>query len=144
MHPCGGGQGLQSIFDETWHRQALQGNKPAVQTLLQLNLQPLFAYCLHRVGKNRHWCEEVVQETMLRALSDLANYDPPRSGGNIFPWLTGLARNEIQRLLQRENSAVSLQTVWDGVDQDLLGFYATLESEPLDDGLLERAERATW
>jgi RNA polymerase sigma-70 factor, ECF subfamily len=131
---------LQPIFDETWRLNALQGNATAIQTLLANVLQPLYSFCLYRVGKNQHWCEEVVQETMLRALRDLGNYDPRRAKNNIFSWLTGLARNEIQRVLQREKSTVSLQTLWANMDQELLNLYANLESEPFDDELLQREE----
>jgi RNA polymerase sigma-70 factor, ECF subfamily len=131
---------LQSVFDETWRRRALNGEESAIKTLLAEVLQPLYGFCLYRVGKNRHWCEEVVQETMLRALNDLPSYEPNRSGNNIFPWLVGLARNEIQRVLQREKSAASLQNLWANLDEELLGLYARLEEEPFGDELLQREE----
>jgi RNA polymerase sigma-70 factor (ECF subfamily) len=131
---------LQSVFDETWRRKAIQGDETAVKQLLAHVLKPLYGFCLYRVGKNQHWCEEVVQETMLRALRDLAAYEPSRAGNNVFPWLTGLARNEIQRVLQREKSAASLQTLWANLDQELLGLYAKLETAPFDDDLLQREE----
>ncbi len=131
---------MQSVFDDTWRRQAMHGEEPAIQTLLAQVLQPLYGFCLYRVGKNRHWCEEIVQETMLRALNDLPSYDPARSGNNIFPWLVGLARNEIQRVLQREKSAASLQSLWANLDEELLGLYAQLEAEPFNDDLLQREE----
>jgi RNA polymerase sigma-70 factor (ECF subfamily) len=131
---------LQPVFDETWRHKALQGDEAAVQTLLANVLQPLYGFCLYRVGKNRHWCEEVVQETMLRALRDLPHYDPRRANHNIFPWLTGLARNEIQRVLVREKATAALQSLWVSLDDELLGLYARLESEPFDDELLQREE----
>jgi RNA polymerase sigma-70 factor (ECF subfamily) len=131
---------LQPVFDEIWRRRALQGDASAVQMLLAHVLKPLYAFCLYRVSKNQHWCEEVVQETMLRALRDLANYDPPRAKNNIFPWLTGLARNEIQRVLQREKSTASLQALWANLDEEMLGLYARLESEPFGDEVLQRQE----
>ncbi len=124
---------MQPIFDDAWRLRALQGNPSAVQAMLHEVLQPLYGFCLYRVGKNQHWCEEVVQETLLRALRDLASYDPPRARNNVFPWLTGLARNEIQRVLQREKATVSLQSLWAKMDQELLNVYARLESEPFDD-----------
>lgn len=108
--------------------------------MLREVLQPLYSFALYRVGKNQHWCEEVVQETMLRALRDLRQYDPPRAQNNIFPWLTGLARNEIQRVLSREKSTVSMQTLWANLDHELLGLYAKLEEEPFADELLQREE----
>jgi RNA polymerase sigma-70 factor (ECF subfamily) len=131
---------LHNVFDETWRRKALQGDETAVKVLLEYVLKPLYGFCLYRVGKNQHWCEEVVQETMMRALRDLAAYEPSRAGNNVFPWLTGLARNEIQRVLQREKSAASLQTLWANLDQELLGLYAKLETAPFDDDLLQRQE----
>lgn len=131
---------MLNVFDETWRRRALQGDESAVKLLLAHVLQPLYRFCLYRVGKNQHWCEEVVQETMLRALRDLARYDPLRAQNNIFPWLTGLARNEIQRVLQREKSAASLQSLWANLDEELLGMYARLDSEPFNAELLEREE----
>jgi len=131
---------LQNVFDETWRCKAIQGDETAVKQLLAHVLKPLYGFCLYRVGKNQHWCEEVVQETMLRALRDLAAYEPSRAGNNVFPWLTGLARNEIQRVLQREKSAASLQTLWANLDQELLGLYAKLETAPFDDDLLQREE----
>ncbi len=106
----------------------------------QAMLKPLYNFCLYRVGRNCHLCEEVVQETMLRALRDLDKYQPARAGNNIFPWLTGLARNEIQRVLSKEKAASSLQTMWTKVDNELRSWYAHLASEPLADEVLQREE----
>ena len=131
---------MQPLFDETWRRQALQGNPAAINTLLEQVLAPLYSFCLYRVGKNQHWCEEVVQETMLRALGGLPNYDPARAQNNILPWLIGLARNEIQRVLGREKAAMSLQTLWERMDRELLAVFAKLESEPFSDEMLQREE----
>jgi len=131
---------LQSVFDETWRQRALRGDETAVRLLLAHILKPLYGFCLYRVGKNRHWCEEVVQETMLRALRDLHYYDPARAQNNLFPWIAGLARNEIQRVMQRENTTVSLQQLWGNLDEELLGGYGRLEVEPFNDELLQREE----
>src|SRR5262249_58028379 len=103
-------------------------------------LQPLYHFCLYRVGRNRHLCEEVVQETLLRAIRELERYDPGRCSNNIFPWLTGLARNEIHRVLNRERAAVSLEALWNRMDQELLAIYARIESEPLAEEVLLRQE----
>jgi RNA polymerase sigma-70 factor (ECF subfamily) len=135
-----GGQGLRHTFDAVWRRAALRGNADAVSRLASEVLQPLFGFCLYRVGRNQHLCEEVVQETLLRALRDLENYEPERANNNVFPWLTGLARNEIHRVLSREKAAVSLQTLWANMDKELLAVYARLDSEPFADELLQREE----
>jgi len=80
-----GGAGLQATFDSAWRRRALAGRPRAVQALADAALLPLVRYCFHRVGGNRYPCEEVVQETLLRALRDLEDDDPSRCGNNIFP-----------------------------------------------------------
>jgi RNA polymerase sigma-70 factor, ECF subfamily len=132
--------GGQQLFDESWRRQALRGDEAALRRLTTEMLPPLFRFCLYRVGRNQHLCEEVVQETLLRALRDLHRYEPERADGNLFPWLTGLARNEIQRVLGREKTFVSLQTLWERMDRELMAVFAKLESEPLSDEMLHREE----
>jgi RNA polymerase sigma factor (sigma-70 family) len=77
---------------------------------------------------------------MLRALRELGHYDPARSNNNIFPWLTGLARNEIHRVLGRERVGLSLETLWANVDKELLAVFTRLDSEPFADELLQREE----
>lgn len=131
---------MQAIFDARWRRRALKGDADAVRAFADAVLEPLYRFCLYRVGRNTHLCEEVVQETLVRALRDLERYDPTRSGGNVFPWLTGLARNEISRVLNRERGMISLESLWARMDQELLDLYARLESEPLGEDVLVREE----
>lgn len=126
-------------FDATWRQQALAGDPAAVGQLTATVLEPLYRFCLYRMGRNQHLAEEVVQETLLRALRDLEHYDPARSANNIFGWLTGLARNEIQRTLGREKS-LSWQQLWAKLDKELLAAYARLDQEPLGDQVLQREE----
>jgi hypothetical protein len=87
-----GAKALVPIFDANWRGRAVEGDAAAIQSLVDAALEPLYAFCLYRVGRDQHLCEEVVQETLLRALRDLGNYDPQRSNNHIFSWLTGLAR----------------------------------------------------
>ncbi|HZT82731.1 MAG TPA: sigma-70 family RNA polymerase sigma factor [Gemmataceae bacterium] len=131
---------MQPLFDADWRRLALRGDQAAVRALADAALQPLYCFCFYRVGRNRHVCEEVVQETLARALRELEAYDPRRAGNRIFPWLTGLARNEIQRALRRENAALSLDALWANMDRELLALYARLDSEPLAEEVLLREE----
>jgi len=131
---------LRPIFDAGWRSRALSGDAEAVKILAEAALQPLYGFCLYRVGRNRTLCEEVVQETLVRAIRDLDRYDPARAGDNIFPWLTGLARNEISRVLSREKNAVSLEALWARMDKDLLALYSRLELDPFGDEILQREE----
>jgi RNA polymerase sigma-70 factor (ECF subfamily) len=132
--------GLQPNFDFSWKHRAVNGDAAAAQAMADAALLPLFRFCFHRVGGNRHLCEEVVQETLLRALRDLDQYDPQRGRDNIFPWLSGLARNEISRVLTREKNAASLEQLWARMDGDLRSIYSRLESEEFPVNLLEREE----
>jgi RNA polymerase sigma-70 factor, ECF subfamily len=131
---------VEATFDAAWRERALAGEPRAVQALADAALTPLYAFCLYRVGRRRELCEEVVQETLVRAICDLALYDPARSGGEVWGWLTGLARNEIRRTLAREKSSTALTALWDRIDQDLLEAYARIESEPMPEQVLERQE----
>jgi RNA polymerase sigma factor (sigma-70 family) len=134
------GKGLQPTFDAAWRCRALNGQPDAIAALTGAVAQPLFSFCFHRLARNRHLCEEVVQETLLRALRDLEQYQPDRAGNNIFPWLTGLARNEIHRVLRREKAGVSLEALWARMDRELLAVFARLDSESFDDELVRREE----
>ncbi len=131
---------MRTIFDARWRKKALAGDARAVEALAAAMLEPLYRFCLYRLGGDRHLCEDVVQETMLRAMGELVRYDPARSGGEIFPWLTGLARNEIRRALSGKASAASLEAIWSRMDRELLALYGRLEQQPFEQDLLERAE----
>ncbi|MHC4179429.1 MAG: RNA polymerase sigma factor [Planctomycetota bacterium] len=131
---------MQQTFDDTWHRAALAGDAEAIDRLARGALQPLYRFCLYRVGRNRHLCEEVVQETLVRAIRQLDRYEPARADGDIFAWLTGLARNEIRRALAHEKATTSLEILWAKMDQELRDVYARLESKPLGDAVIRREE----
>jgi RNA polymerase sigma-70 factor (ECF subfamily) len=131
---------LRSIFDARWHRKAVAGDPAAAEVLAEAMLKPLYRFCLYRLGRDEHLCEDVVQDTLVRAIGQIERYDPARSGGNIFPWLTGLARNEIRRALAGRNAAASLEALWSKMDKELLSVYAKLDSQPFDEELLRRAE----
>lgn len=130
---------VKPIFDTAWRQKALCGDSVAIRTLAEAALEPLYAFCYYRLGCDRSLCEEVVQETVLRALRDLEKYDPERAGGHIFGWLTGLARNEIRRTLA-SRKAISLEVLWARMDTVLKGIYAQLDSSPFSDEVLEREE----
>lgn len=131
---------MEATFNARWHRAAKRGDAEAIDRLAREALEPLYRFCFYRVGRDRHVCEEVVQETLVTAIRRVDQYDPARADGNIFGWLTGLARNEIRRVLTRENATASLETIWQRMDEQLRHVYAQLESEPLDEDVLRRQE----
>jgi RNA polymerase sigma-70 factor (ECF subfamily) len=131
---------VKATYDAAWRERALAGDPGAVAALADEAIGPLYQFCLYRVGRDRHLSEEVVQETLVQAMRDLRKYEPSRAGNNIYGWLQGIARNQVQRVLGREKGAVSLETLWARMDKELLEVYARLDSEPFGDELLEREE----
>ncbi len=129
---------MRCIFHQRWRARALAGDADAIDALARAALAPLYRFCFYRVGRNRHLCEEVVQETLCRAIRELDKYDPARAHDDVFPWLVGLARNEIQRALAKEKAAANLQNAWAKMDAELVALYSRLESEPLSDEVLRR------
>lgn len=131
---------MKANYDSAWRRRALTGEKQAIRQLADDAIHPLYAFCFYRVGNDHAICEDVVQETMLIAITRLDRYDPARAEGDIFGWLTGLARNEIRRTLTKMKHTVSLEAMWRRMDQDLQRIFASIESQPFDDSLLQRDE----
>ena len=127
-------------FDLAWRRRALAADPAAIEALTDAATGPLYRFCLYRLARNRHLCEEVVQDTLVFAIRNLRDYDPTRSSNNIFPWLIGIARNQIHKALSLKENAVSLEALWDAMDRQLLTVYARLDSQPFDDELLQRQE----
>jgi RNA polymerase sigma-70 factor (ECF subfamily) len=127
-------------FDGRWKLRALNGETHALDQLVDAALEPLFGFCFCRLSGNRHLCEDVVQETLVRAMAELANYEPQRSDNNVLPWLTGLARNEIRRALARHSATNNLAPLWTRLDEDLRNTLISMESSVLDDASLQREE----
>jgi RNA polymerase sigma-70 factor (ECF subfamily) len=118
----------------------LAGDGAAVDRLAEEALVPLFRFCFYRLGGDRYRCEEVVQETLIRAIGEMHRYDPARSDNDIFPWLAGLARNEIQRSLAQHRAGADLVELWQRMDEEMRRIFAGLNGQPLADELLERDE----
>ena len=131
---------MEIKFNAQWRKTALEGDATAIARLASECVEPLYRFCFYRVGQRRDLSEEVVQETLVRAIRDLAKYEPHRCGDDIFPWLTGLARNEIQRALRQEHNAASLQALWQRMDDELRSLYAQLDAEPFSEEVLAREE----
>ena len=131
---------MQAIFDAEWRMEALAGNTEAVTSLAAEAVTPLYRFCFYRVGKDHELCQDVVQEALLGAIAQIDRYDPARCEADIFPWLTGLARNAIRQALSRRPSATALEAVWLRMDRELLSLYGSVESRRIDDDLLARDE----
>jgi len=130
---------LHPIFDAGWRNRALRGNADAIKLLAEAALPSLYAFCLYRVGRNHALCEDVVQETLVRAIHDLRQYEPARADNNIYPWLVGLAAMRSAAAWPGRRIA----SPWRLCGPHGQGFAYRLrpaELEPFGDDLLQREE----
>ena len=44
----------------------MTGDAAAVAEMVSFAMAPLFRFCFYRLGRNRHLCEDAVQEALLR------------------------------------------------------------------------------
>jgi RNA polymerase sigma-70 factor (ECF subfamily) len=85
--------------DETLLEQALAGREASFTELYRRRQAPLFRFAWQMSG-SRALAEEATQETFLALLDGGAGYRPGR--GALAPFLFGVARNQVLRLLRRE------------------------------------------
>jgi RNA polymerase sigma-70 factor (ECF subfamily) len=60
----------------------------------------------------------------------------------MFPWLTYIARNAIRKALRQSRRHVSVEALWDAVDERMLAGFRALRDAPLADEWLARQETA--
>lgn len=88
--------------DEAQLRAAvLGGNAWAWRTIYDRHFGALYGFVLTRAGRDRHWTEDVVQETWLTAAREIRTFDPER--GQIEGWLRGIAENQLRNHRRRED-----------------------------------------
>lgn len=116
--------------------RALAGDARASEELLEPHLDALYDFIHWRVGSDRALAEDVVQETMLVAVDRLASFDGRSS---FHTWLCGIARNKL-RAHRRKRRAVPVADLLLETDDEIDAILARIDSEPLPDEVLERAE----
>lgn len=101
---------------------------------------PVYAFILYRVGRDADLAGDVAQETFVAALERIERFDAAR--GEMFPWLTHIARNCIRKALRRRGRDVTLPQFWETVDRRLLQAVTDLGTNSLPEALLEQKETA--
>jgi RNA polymerase sigma-70 factor (ECF subfamily) len=101
---------------------------------------PVYGFIFYRVGRDADLAGDVAQETFVTALETIDRFDPRR--GEMFPWLTHIARNCIRRHLYRKNKDSALPDFWNTVDHQLTKALIDLNSSILPEQLLEKKETA--
>ena len=101
---------------------------------------PVYGFIFYRVGRDADLAGDVAQETFVIALQTIDRFDPSR--GEMFPWLTHIARNCIRKALRRRGRDSALPDFWETVDRRLTNGMTDLGLDILPEELLERKETA--
>ena len=76
---------------------------------------PLYGFIFYRVGRDADLAGDVAQETFVTALETIDRFDPVR--GEMFPWLTYIARNCIRKVLRKRGKDSVLPDFWESIDR---------------------------
>jgi RNA polymerase sigma-70 factor, ECF subfamily len=101
---------------------------------------PVYGFIFYRVGRDADLAGDVAQETFVTALETIDQFDPAR--GEMFPWLTYIARNCIRKTLRRRSKDGPLPDFWETVDRQLPMALTDLGANIFPQELLERKETA--
>lgn len=118
--------------------RARVGDESALGELYERHVDGLWSFVFYRVGRDPVLCEDVVQETFLRALERGHGFDPGR--GSFGGWLCGLSRNVIRKHMRTIRRAHELGETWERIDATLVQIFQGLERAPLGDEVLAREE----
>ena len=113
-------------------------NRDEVDRWFDTYSDPVYGFIFYRVGRNADLAGDVAQETFVTALETIDRFDPNR--GEMFPWLTHIARNCIRKALRRRRKDGIPLDLWNTVDRQLAADAGLLESAMLPEDLLERTE----
>jgi RNA polymerase sigma-70 factor (ECF subfamily) len=101
---------------------------------------PVYAFIFYRTGRDADLAGDVAQETFVTALETIERFDPRR--GQMFPWLTHIARNCIKKARRRQGRDDTPPDFWETVDRRLLRAVTEPGSASLPEDLLAQQETA--
>lgn len=101
---------------------------------------PVYGFIYYRVGKDSELAGEAAQETFVTALENIDKYDPAR--GEMFPWLTYIARNCIRKVMRRRGKTGEMTDFWEIVDHKLIKTVTDLDSDIIPEELLQQKQTA--
>jgi RNA polymerase sigma-70 factor, ECF subfamily len=118
--------------------RARSGDESALGELYEAHVDGLWSFVFYRVGRDPVVCEDVVQDTFLRAFEHGEAFDPER--GSFGGWLCGLSRNVIRSQLRTHARSRELSQTWEQIDATLVQIFQGLDRAPLGDEVLAREE----
>ena len=127
----------QSEPEIDFHRLRRRYNEEVVRWFDAYS-DPVYSFIFYRVGRDADLAGDVAQETFVTALETIDRFDPRR--GEMFPWLTHIARNCIRKALRRRGRDGFLPDFWKTVDHKLARAIAGIASNSFPEELLVRKE----
>jgi len=118
----------------------LSGDQQAFRRFFDDNYGRLYRFALPRLSNDTHAAEELVLQSLSKALINLASY---RGEAQLFTWLCTILRNEIidwQRKQSRFNECIVLAEDFPGIKAAVESFHAPASDDPVRN--LERTETA--
>lgn len=85
--------------EQALREAVLTGSEAAWRALYDEHFDALYSFVGHRVGRNTHRTDEVVQETWLVAVRRIADFNPVQ--GSFDAWLKGIASNVLKNHRRR-------------------------------------------
>jgi RNA polymerase sigma-70 factor (ECF subfamily) len=116
------------------------GDNEAIRQWFARYADPLYTLVYYRLGGDAGMAEDIVQETFLRALEKIEDYEPAR--GAMFTWLSYLSKNCIKKMLRDKSHSVAYQLDGAGPKAKLAEAYFQIDKQLLPQDILERAETA--
>jgi len=101
---------------------------------------PVYGFIFYRVGRDADLAGDVAQETFVTALETIHRFNP--NLGEMYPWLTHIARNCIRKALRRRDRDDVLPDFWKTVDHKLTRAISGIGSDIFPEELLVRKETA--
>lgn len=119
-------------------RRVAKGDPEALELFYNKYFQRLYRYVYYRVGQDHHHTEDVVNDTFMEALDQIAKFDPAR--GSIDSWLITLSRNRIRSLNATLGRAREYEHSWNTLDGELAHLFEDLHQENIPEAVLESEE----
>ena len=116
--------------------RVLAGDRAAAEDFYRRHLDSLYEFVHYRVGGDRGFAEDVVQDTFLVALDRLSSWD---GRATLSTWLCGIAKNKI-RSQRRKRRPVLVEDLLERADPEIDAVLLQVDREPLPDWILERQE----
>jgi RNA polymerase sigma-70 factor, ECF subfamily len=128
---------MEPVLDESTLDALYLGEPAAVEDWFYRFADPLYTFIYYRVNANADLAAEITQETFVKALDDIQQFNPKR--GSMLTWLTTLSRNIIRKHLRDRPSSLPNAPKLSG---DLVILYQQIATQPLPDEVLVQKETA--